>query len=82
MPMYEYKCESCGTVNEFLLGVTAEDPAIVCGSCGGSELKKLISPISFSVKESSARFPIAGQCACGHEQGHGGCGADGCSCSA
>ncbi len=82
MPMFEYKCESCGAINEFLMGVTADEPEIVCARCGGTKLKKMISTISFSVKESSSRFPIAGQCACAQQQGHNGCGADGCGCSA
>ncbi len=87
MPMFEYQCNSCGTVNEFLIGVTAEDPQIVCAACGGTSLQKKMSAMSFTIKggasaSASERFPIAGQCACGGEQAAGTCGADGCCCSA
>lgn len=88
MPMFEYRCADCGAVNEFLIGVTAEDPEIVCAGCGGDDLQKMISPISFTMKEGSSRgegasrFPIAGQCACGQDAGSGQCGGGGCSCSA
>lgn len=82
MPMFEYKCTECGQVSEFLVGVTRENPQIVCESCGGTSLERMISPISFSMKESSSRFPIAGQCQCGQGESRGGCGGAGCSCSA
>jgi len=84
MPVFEYKCKSCGTVSDILVGVTAEEPEVACVECGCTDLVKLLS--SFSVGGGGSRFPIAssrsesqasacscgGACACGG----GGCGAD------
>lgn len=85
MPMFEYQCSSCGSVSEFLVGVTADEPDILCQSCGSTKLKKKMSVMSFTVKggeAASSKFPVAGQCACASEQGAGSCGGDGCCCSA
>lgn len=86
MPMFEYRCADCAAVTEFLVGVTAEDPEIVCSSCGSTNLQKQMSAISFTVKDgsrSSSKFPIAGECACmGGERSGGECGAGGRCCSA
>ncbi len=53
MPMYEYRCNECGAVSEFLTGVSREEPEIRCEECGGTHLKKLISMSSFTVARSS-----------------------------
>ncbi len=53
MPIFEYRCASCGTVSEFLVGVAQEKESIRCTSCGGSKLKKVFSPMSFTVKSSA-----------------------------
>ncbi len=84
MPVFEYKCKSCGTVSDILVGVTAEEPEVACVECGCTDLVKLLS--SFSVGESRSRFPIVGNassgdpsaCACGGacSCGGGGCAAD------
>jgi putative FmdB family regulatory protein len=81
MPMYEYKCKSCGDVTEHLVGVGAEQPEIVCGGCGSDELAQMISIVSVSTgaqpemccggaceRESAASQCVGepGACACGH----------------
>ena len=53
MPMYEYRCDDCGAVSEFLTGVSKEEPEIVCSGCGGANLKKLISLSNFTMARSS-----------------------------
>ncbi|HUZ18441.1 MAG TPA: FmdB family zinc ribbon protein [Spirochaetia bacterium] len=80
MPMFEYKCRDCGSVNEFLVGVTASDPEILCETCGGKKLDRMISTISINVGQSRSKFPIAGQCQCGNEAGQGSCAGGGCAC--
>lgn len=50
MPIYEYKCESCGCRFERLQTFT-EEPLKVCPRCGGT-VKKLISRSSFILKGS------------------------------
>jgi putative FmdB family regulatory protein len=48
MPMYEYKCESCG--NQFELRQKFSDPpASECPQCGG-QVTKLISSAAFALK--------------------------------
>ena len=50
MPIYEYRCESCGQTIERLQKLSAP-PLTVCPSCEGS-LTKLISAPSFQFKGS------------------------------
>ena len=46
MPIYEYRCKSCGSVTEFLVGV-GEDIAITCSHCGSVDMEKIMSAASF-----------------------------------
>ncbi len=41
MPIYEYRCETCGQVNEFL--VLRKEEQHRCKQCGGQDLTKLLS---------------------------------------
>ena len=54
MSVFEYKCAACGEVSEFLVGVAREAESIRCGSCGSTRMKKVFSPISFTVKQQAA----------------------------
>ena len=74
MPIFEYRCGSCGTEFETLL--RASSPAPECPDCHGSNLEKKLS--SFAVASSAAAAPMAtadvGACgACGHPGGPGAC---------
>jgi putative FmdB family regulatory protein len=69
--MFEYKCGSCGTVSEFLVGVSQDREQILCGDCGSHHMMKVFSPMSFSVKTE------AQGCACGMQRGET-CEAAGC----
>ena len=71
MPIFEYKCGSCGTVSEFLVGVAKEKEKILCEDCGSNHMMKVFSPMSFTVKAESHA------CACGMERGDS-CEAVGC----
>jgi putative FmdB family regulatory protein len=64
MPIYEYHCNNCGTISEFLVGVSPKDESITCKQCGGSRLEKVIS-ISHTLK-SGGRSPS--QTCCGREE--------------
>ena len=48
MPIYEYRCKSCGTVIEVIQRF-ADRPLRKCRSCSG-RLQKLISRTSFQLK--------------------------------
>lgn len=51
MPIYEYRCGSCGLEKEFLQKVS-DAPISVCPSCGNSSMTKLISAAGFQLKGS------------------------------
>lgn len=50
MPIYEYKCDSCGAVTERLQKMS-DKPLKKCPKCGGN-VKKIISRSSFQLKGS------------------------------
>jgi putative FmdB family regulatory protein len=51
MPIYEYRCASCGFQDEFLQKVS-ERPLKVCPSCGKAKFEKLLSAPGFQLKGS------------------------------
>lgn len=66
MPIYEYRCEKCGTQFEELTLSVPEDDRVNCRSCGSKKVSRLLS--AFAVHTQSAPAPAeAGPC--------GGCGA-------
>jgi putative FmdB family regulatory protein len=51
MPIYEYRCSSCGFQKEFLQKVT--DPVMtVCPDCGKRTFSKMLSTAGFQLKGS------------------------------
>jgi len=48
MPVYEYQCNNCGKISEFLVGVTQEKVEIKCKYCGSEELNKIFSKSNVS----------------------------------
>ncbi len=67
MPIYEYRCESCGHQLEAMQKMS--DPVLTeCPECKAAQLKKLMSAGGFRMKSSSsaAACPVAGDMpACG-----------------
>ncbi len=51
MPIYEYRCLSCGFQDEYLQKVSGR-PLRVCPSCGKAKFKKLLSAPGFQLKGS------------------------------
>jgi putative FmdB family regulatory protein len=51
MPIYEYRCESCGETLEKIQKFS-DAPLTDCPACGKSTLKKLVSASSFRLKGS------------------------------
>ncbi len=51
MPIYEYRCESCGEGLEKLQKLS-DAPLVTCPGCGEPKLKKLISAARFRLKGS------------------------------
>lgn len=51
MPIYEYRCGSCGSENEHLQKLS-DAPIAVCPACGSNAYIKLISAAGFQLKGS------------------------------
>jgi putative FmdB family regulatory protein len=51
MPIYEYRCESCGFQKEFLQKLS-DPPHSTCPECHGEAFKKLLSAGGFQLKGS------------------------------
>ncbi|HST00343.1 MAG TPA: zinc ribbon domain-containing protein [Usitatibacter sp.] len=51
MPIYEYRCESCGHQQEFLQKVS-DAPLTVCPECGKPTFKKMVTAAGFQLKGS------------------------------
>ena len=50
MPIYEYRCEECSRIGEFLVGVGQEKIEIKCRYCGSKSLYKIFSKSNISTK--------------------------------
>lgn len=51
MPIYEYRCGSCGFEKEYLQKVS-DAPVAACPACGSDAFNKLISAAGFQLKGS------------------------------
>jgi len=43
MPIYQYKCRSCGEISELMLPIEQKDAMIICNSCNNSEMERQVS---------------------------------------
>lgn len=51
MPIYAYKCESCGHTKDVLQKIS-DDPLTDCPACGASSFKKQLTAAGFQLKGS------------------------------
>jgi putative FmdB family regulatory protein len=51
MPIYEYRCASCGHQQEFLQKVT-DAPLTICTQCGKTAFSKMVTAAGFQLKGS------------------------------
>jgi putative FmdB family regulatory protein len=72
MPIFEYKCEECGTKFEKLIYHTSDEAALSCPECGKQQLHRELSTFaahSHGTAEAGPRCPSGGMCptpgACG-----------------
>ena len=63
MPIYEYRCRSCGSTTEIWQGVGTRSDTLECKNCKGGELEKVLS-VSHSVKNPRPK----GSTCCGREE--------------
>lgn len=71
MPLFEYRCKSCASVSEHLVGVGSDNPALACPECGSKKLDRMISLVSVNRGAEPAMCcggHVAGECegACEH----------------
>jgi len=50
MPIFEYKCEKCGALTEFLESAGSKKKHL-CGKCGSKDTKKMLSSFAPMVKQ-------------------------------
>ncbi len=71
MPIYEYRCSSCG--NEFETLVRNSDTPD-CPKCHGTKLQKKLSSFAAIVAAPAAKSEAFSPCqSCGHPDGPGAC---------
>jgi len=63
MPIYEYRCENCGTRFEKLVRSTTGSIEIACPECGSADCKKALSMFGSRVSRGGGYQPSAGACA-------------------
>jgi len=51
MPIYEYCCQDCGAITEFLQKRIDVPEKVACEQCGSERLAKLLSAANVSVSE-------------------------------
>jgi putative FmdB family regulatory protein len=90
MPIYEYRCSSCGFQKEYLQKV-GEPLMTVCPQCGQESFNKLLTAAGFQLKgtgwyvtdfkNSGSRPAAKSESKEGTSSGHA-CGAGACGCAA
>jgi len=43
MPIYEYKCNDCGKINDVLVRNTQNIPLVTCSACKSENMERLVS---------------------------------------
>lgn len=78
MPLFEYECQDCGTKSEIL--VIGSNPSLECRSCGGHDLRKLLSVPSSLSGVAKPSIPAGAPC-CASSPGEMGCPGPGSCCA-
>ena len=53
MPIYEFRCNQCGHIQEFLLTASSEQLEMKCKECEGEDLERVLSRVSYTMGSSS-----------------------------
>ena len=65
MPIYEYKCEDCGSQFEKLVRRAADVDALECPSCGKNHLKQELSTFAAQVSNGGGKSSDLPMCPSG-----------------
>ncbi len=68
MPIYEFKCEKCDLVFEYLV-VGKEDKYAQCPSCGGKDTHRVMSTFSSGSSKTSPASGRPSQASCNSSSG-------------
>ncbi len=63
MPIYEYRCDECGKVNEVLV-FSSNINEVTCPACGSVRMTKLMSATSSITGQPGHHLPGPGDTAC------------------
>jgi putative FmdB family regulatory protein len=72
MPIYEYRCEDCGTKFEKLIRRASDVPELACPSCGRQHLRQELS--TFAARSSAGKSAAQPMCPSGGPCNPGMCG--------
>jgi putative FmdB family regulatory protein len=72
MPLYEFKCRSCGSTFEDLIRNAADEAAAACPTCGAKEAQRLLSAAALGFVGVSGAATASGGGGGGCGGGHGG----------
>jgi len=64
MPIYDFRCQECGEVSEFLVPSSAGSGTLACPGCGSRNMERLISAPSLLKN----RVDASGTTCCGREE--------------
>ena len=79
MPLFDYQYSDCGAVTEILIASSDDQPQ--CRTCGGGNLKKMLSAHSSLSRTTRSGFPGQNDTACcGSNTGLAGCTGPGSCC--
>jgi putative FmdB family regulatory protein len=67
MPIYEYRCKDCGTINEFLEFAGKNESNKECKHCGSAKLSKIFSR-TYVVSGEKMIASQSGKTCCGREE--------------
>ena len=65
MPIYEYRCEDCGSHFEKLVRRSAETSELECPSCGKRHLRQELSTFAARSSNGASAEPAMGGCGAG-----------------
>jgi len=64
MPLYEYRCRTCGQVSEILSKTGETGQEVACKSCGSADLEKMFSVTTIPAYPT----PKGGRTCCGRSE--------------